>query len=130
MRLIHVESFTLKEFFGKNIPPYAILSHRWEKEEVCYQDFLQVEKREHMTGFKKSEVACEQAFKDGYEYLWMDTCCIDKTCSAELSEAVSRLQGLMARIVTDVEVDQFNVRMVRKSTAVLRIPLRRAQGKD
>jgi hypothetical protein len=88
MRPIDLRTFTLEEFFGK-IPDYAILFHRWEKEEVTYQDFLQPHVRENMVGFKKLTSACKRAAEDGYEYLWIDTCCMNKTSSAELSEAVS-----------------------------------------
>lgn len=38
MRLLNTTSLTLHEFFGNSIPSYAILSHRWEDEEVTFQD--------------------------------------------------------------------------------------------
>ncbi|KAI6138370.1 hypothetical protein BKA82DRAFT_58501, partial [Pisolithus tinctorius] len=31
------------------------------------------------------------AVKDGYEWLWIDTCCIDKRSSSELSEAINSM---------------------------------------
>ena len=42
-------------------------------------------------GFQKIEYTCSQAAKDGLEYCWVDTCCIDKSSSAELSEAINSM---------------------------------------
>ncbi len=67
MRLINVKTMELQEFFGDAIPKYAILSHRWEAEEVTFQDFQGV-KGEHMEGWKKIRGCCEQARKDDLEY--------------------------------------------------------------
>ena len=90
MRLIALQTLTLEEFVD-NVPKYAILSHRWEEEEVTYQDFLQPDVRKNMVGFKKIMSACKKAVEDGLEYLWVDTCCIDKSSSAELSGAVCHI---------------------------------------
>ena len=40
---------------------------------------------------KKIQFSCAQAAKDGYGYIWVDTCCIDKSSSAELSEAINSM---------------------------------------
>jgi hypothetical protein len=40
MRLLNTASITLREFIGGGIPPYAILSHTWETEEVLLADML------------------------------------------------------------------------------------------
>ena len=77
---------------------YAILSHRWgpAKDEVSYQDFisgLAKQKKE----YEKIEGCCRQALRDGYYYVWIDTCCIDKTSSAELSEAVNSMYRWYAK---------------------------------
>ena len=50
-----------------------------ERDEICQRD-----------GYQKILQSCEQAQKDGYEWLWVDTCCINKQSSAELSEAMYR----------------------------------------
>jgi len=42
-------------------------------------------------GYRKILDSCKQAQKDGYERLWVDTCCIDKRSSAELSEAINSM---------------------------------------
>jgi hypothetical protein len=85
MRLIHTQTIQLHEF-NKAIPAYAILSHTWDYYEVTFQDIrsdLAVRKRQ---GFQKIEMMCRLASQHGFEFAWIDTCCIDKTSSAELSE--------------------------------------------
>ncbi|KAK0634106.1 heterokaryon incompatibility protein-domain-containing protein [Immersiella caudata] len=84
MRLIDVQSLELSEFFGSNIPCYAILSHWWGSEEVKFQEWQK-------QGFSKILGACRRARRDGYQWLWVDTNCIDKTSSAELTEAINSM---------------------------------------
>ncbi|KAI6103976.1 heterokaryon incompatibility protein-domain-containing protein, partial [Pisolithus croceorrhizus] len=77
---------------------YAILSHRWGKE-VNYSEMVELttmpkEKRNEVRrreGYQKILKSCEQAVKDALEWLWVDTCCIDKRSSSELSEAVNSM---------------------------------------
>lgn len=102
MRLINVESLEIHEFYDTNIPAYAILSHTWGSEEVTLQEFI-LTSQEYLTqveptnfchrreGFTKIIQSCHQARKDGFQYIWVDTCCIDKTSSAELSEAINSM---------------------------------------
>ncbi|AEO62166.1 hypothetical protein MYCTH_2114023 [Thermothelomyces thermophilus ATCC 42464] len=80
MRLLHTTKLHLVESHSQGIlpsaiPPYAILYHTWAKEE----------------GYEKVAGACALAVQDGIEYLWIDTCCIDKSSSAELSEAINSM---------------------------------------
>ncbi|RYN46778.1 hypothetical protein AA0118_g12387 [Alternaria tenuissima] len=42
-------------------------------------------------GYAKLKFCAEQATKDGLEHFWVDTCCIDKSSSAELSEAITSM---------------------------------------
>ena len=75
---------------------YAILSHRWTQDEVLYMDMKGSEmeiqtKLRYRAGFAKILGACAQARKDGLKYIWIDTCCIDKNSSAELSEAINSM---------------------------------------
>ncbi|UPK94019.1 hypothetical protein LCI18_004954 [Fusarium solani-melongenae] len=90
MRLLDVESWTLKEFTDETRVSYAILSHRWEDDEVLFQDITQ-----GMVPFKKGwekvENFCRIAKKEGFRYGWIDTCCIDKSSSTELSEAINSM---------------------------------------
>jgi len=90
MRLLNVNTRQLEEFFGDAIPPYAILSHTWGQEEVLLQDLAR-KGHQQKQGYAKIEGCCQQAIKDGLSWVWVDTCCIDKTSSAELSEAINSM---------------------------------------
>ncbi|KAH5121083.1 hypothetical protein HBH71_052550 [Parastagonospora nodorum] len=90
MRLLHTRTLELKSFF-ENIPPYAILSHCWEEEEVVFSDLADLDAAKKKLGFSKIEKTCAQAVKDGFDWCWVDTCCIDKSSSAELSEAINSM---------------------------------------
>jgi len=76
MRLLNIETHMLEEFHIE-IPPYAILSHTWEEEEVLYQD-LQGQNINYTAsqGWFKIKNACQQAIADGIAYIWVDTVCI------------------------------------------------------
>ena len=43
------------------------------------------------SGLDKLVKSAAEAAKNGYKYLWDDTCCIDKSSSAELSEAINSM---------------------------------------
>lgn len=90
MRLLNTETLKLQEFFDEDIPDYAILSHRWQDNEVSYQD-LQADKNKDGAGYRKILGCCAKALQDRYEWIWIDACCIDKTSSAELSEAINAM---------------------------------------
>ena len=92
MRLLRASNITLEEFPEDRIPSYAILSHTWGTDEVTYQDIGNTNpKTRRSAGYRKLENCCSQAVADGFEYVWIDTCCIDKTSSAELSEAINSM---------------------------------------
>jgi len=92
MRLIKVSDYSMREFLGAAVPKYSILSHTWDKDEVTFQDIQQFDDRtRQMQGFEKIRFACEQSVRDGLEWTWVDTCCIDKKNSAELSEAINSM---------------------------------------
>ncbi|KAK1753685.1 heterokaryon incompatibility protein-domain-containing protein [Echria macrotheca] len=91
MRLLDTETFELREFFDDAIPQYAILSHTWGKEEVLFQDMTDITRAKLKHGFHKLEGACQLARSQSYKYIWIDTCCIDKTSSAELTEAINSM---------------------------------------
>ncbi|KAE9368971.1 HET-domain-containing protein [Stipitochalara longipes BDJ] len=90
MRLLHTTTLELHEFFGSQTPYYAILSHRWGDGEVTFQD-MKTPGRVHMNGWSKITGCCAQARSDGWEYTWIDSCCIDKSSSSELSEAINSM---------------------------------------
>jgi hypothetical protein len=92
MRLINAKTFEMKEFFGSAIPKYAILSHRWAEDEVSLYEMTRLTPEvKGKKGFGKIALTCEQAIKDDLEWAWVDTCCIDKTSSSELSEAINSM---------------------------------------
>ncbi|KAI5860457.1 heterokaryon incompatibility protein-domain-containing protein [Durotheca rogersii] len=94
MWLLNVKTLELEEFVGDNIPDYVILSHRWGSDEVSFVDMKKPKYREpakHKAGFAKIERCCLQAQSDGYAWAWVDSCCIDKRSSAELSEAINSM---------------------------------------
>ena len=116
MRLINVKAFLEREgsirngrrvdhrakvleFGDDEETEYAILSHRWTEQEVDYNEIVELMKMDaeerseirQRDGYRKILQSCEQAKKDGYKWLWVDTCCIDKRSSAELSEAINSM---------------------------------------
>ncbi|OTB15397.1 hypothetical protein K445DRAFT_75351 [Daldinia sp. EC12] len=92
MRLLDVDMLELHEFIGSQIPKYqyVILSHTWDEGEVSLQD-LQAGRGPSKRGYEKIVLTCEQAKRHRYRWDWVDTCCIDKTSSAELSEAINSM---------------------------------------
>ena len=116
MWLINTGTLQLKQFLS-NEPGYAILSHTWERDvdEVTFQEFR---KRKKVTrakpGYQKIRRAAECAVNDGHEWLWVDTCCIDKRSSAELSEAINSMFRYYQRseicyaLLSDVTIGQEN----------------------
>src|SRR2546421_5738839 len=95
MRLLKVEDdgeFSLTEFIGDKIPRYAILSHTWgaDGEEVIFKDLMEGTGK-NKAGYQKIRFCGEQAATDGLRYFWVDTCCIDKSSSTELSEAINSM---------------------------------------
>ncbi|KIM52912.1 hypothetical protein SCLCIDRAFT_478492 [Scleroderma citrinum Foug A] len=116
MRLIKVKAFLEREKLFREMKPvdrrakvlefdddaateYAILSHRWVGQEVDYDEMVELakmaaEERDEIRrrgSYRKILQSCKQAQKDRYEWLWVDTCCIDKRSSAELSEAINSM---------------------------------------
>ncbi|KAI0424698.1 heterokaryon incompatibility protein-domain-containing protein [Xylaria sp. FL1042] len=94
MRLINTVTFELREFFDDLKPEYAILSHTWGPavDEVSYQDMACGKWRTiNNNGAAKIRGFCTIAYENGYEWGWIDTCCIDKSSSAELSESINSM---------------------------------------
>ncbi|KAK3707245.1 hypothetical protein LTR37_012246, partial [Vermiconidia calcicola] len=97
MHLLNARTRKLEYFIGSSIPRYAILSHTWGEEEVSMQDLINNRNVERREGYGKIHFTCEQAVVDGLDYVWVDTCCIDKTSSAELSEAINSMYNCEQR---------------------------------
>lgn len=62
-----------------------------QDDEVTFQDMANLEKARKRKGWGKISMACREALHQGCQYAWVDTCCIDKTNSAELSEAINSM---------------------------------------
>ncbi|GES57150.1 HET domain protein [Aspergillus terreus] len=100
MRLLKTATCEVTE--AKDIPSpfphYAILSHTWisPRDEITYQDT-----RTRMAdikddlfkqkGWSKIKSFCTRAKADGWEWAWMDTCCIDKTSTGDTQEAINAM---------------------------------------
>lgn len=131
MRLLNIYTLQFQEFFENEVPPYHILSHRWSREEISFEEFTRnkiPDKRGYrkvvdfcrfirqrrqdglisrravdrhgahrMVGDDMSDLAAhdfepetgERPMLAGAEWVWIDTCCIDKRSSAELTEAIN-----------------------------------------
>jgi hypothetical protein len=89
MRLLHAKNLYFEEFFEDACPDYVVFSHNWGtvEEEVTYSDLLNGRKRD-TTGYAKIISLCAKTVEHKYSWVWVDTCCIDKNSSAELTEAV------------------------------------------
>jgi hypothetical protein len=92
MRLLHHDEhgkLGIVSFYDRAIPPYAILSHTWgaDAEEVTLVDIENGDGAAKQ-GYEKIRCCRQQARRDGLQYFWVDTCCIDKTDKAELSHAI------------------------------------------
>ena len=95
MRLLKLQNqrkFSLTKDLTVGIPPYAILSHTWgeDEDEVTFKDFVEGTGKSK-AGYRKLQFCGEQAVRDGLQYLWIDTCCIDKSNNTELSEAINSM---------------------------------------
>ncbi|KAK6062510.1 het domain-containing protein [Seiridium cupressi] len=95
MRLINAHSLKLEDFRSAvDAPVYAVLSHTWGEAESNFTEW-----NSHLTrlreakqpAFAKVYVACKQARRDGISHVWVDAICIDKSSSAELSEAINSM---------------------------------------
>ena len=113
MHLINIHSLELREFFDAEIPVldsykgYIILSHTWGKEEISFAEWNTIQDNPNSEnakllrekeGYRKILAFLGQVqewshrmFNDKLECAWVDTCCIDKKSSAELSEAINSM---------------------------------------
>ncbi|KAM7198693.1 Heterokaryon incompatibility protein (HET) domain containing protein [Naviculisporaceae sp. PSN 640] len=120
MRLLRFDdddNYTFSEnFVGQAvIPPYAILSHTWgaDGDEITYKDVLNIDYEvRKKPGFKKLQFCARQAKADKLEHFWIDTCCIDKSDSTELNEAINSMFSWYAKskvcyvYLTDVHIKE------------------------
>jgi hypothetical protein len=95
MRLLEQNSASqlslTKDLIGDDdIPKYAILSHTWGAEEVTFRDLVDGTGKSK-AGYNKIRFCAQQAANDDLQFFWVDTCCIDKSSSAELQEAINSM---------------------------------------
>jgi hypothetical protein len=78
MWLLNTSTLQLRGFMSDSERPhYAILSHTWGVEEISFQEIQKSHDRiKHKAGYVKIQRCCAQAASDGFEYVWIDTCCI------------------------------------------------------
>jgi hypothetical protein len=93
MRLLyfgdHGEVSLTRDLLGNDkIPPYAILSHTWGKEEVTFDDITEGTGKEKI-GHNKIRFCMQKAVESGLQYSWVDTCCINKNDFTELQHAIN-----------------------------------------
>src|SRR5690348_5135056 len=92
MRLLHALTLEFESFEEDAAPNYAILSHTWGDDEVTYKDMKKHRKKaKSKAGYEKIERCAALAVRENLKHLWIDTCCIDKSSSAELSEAINSM---------------------------------------
>ncbi|KAI0366491.1 HET-domain-containing protein [Pilatotrama ljubarskyi] len=81
-------------------PPkeYAILSHVWRRKEQTFEAVRAIARRCASSGENPRDLVadkirkcCQWAEAHGFKLLWIDTCCINKASSAELSEAINSM---------------------------------------
>jgi hypothetical protein len=128
MRLINMKTYEIEEFFATQAPKYYALSHTWlaAGEEVSLRDWqtalqdakaappsvptditfwigqrmrISLEKLDKAQGFEKIQ-GCMRKASRNVDFCWVDTVCIDKSSSAELSESIN----CMYRIYRDCEI--------------------------
>ncbi|KAI0699862.1 heterokaryon incompatibility protein-domain-containing protein [Cerioporus squamosus] len=107
MRLLDTTSGRFKIFQDPRAIRYAILSHVWAKPdrknrakympEQTYQEICKLEQETpanepvlHKLS-PKIQAACKIAQDHDFSYIWIDSGCIDKSSSAELSEAINSM---------------------------------------
>lgn len=108
MWLLDTASLALVHFITPP-PKYAILSHTWEDDEVTFKKWRTTNVAGRR-GYHKISGFCALAAADGYAHGCIDTCCIDKDSSTELSEAINlmykwyEMSSLCYVYLSDLEV--------------------------
>jgi Heterokaryon incompatibility protein (HET) len=94
MKYNNIDEFSLTEDLINEdmIPRYAILSHTWgaDTEEVSFKDMMDGTGM-RKPGYDKIRFCGKRARCDDLQYFWIDTCCIDKSNSTELQEAINSM---------------------------------------
>ncbi|KAF8853104.1 HET-domain-containing protein [Acephala macrosclerotiorum] len=91
MWLLNTTTLQLEYVNSSEERSYAALSHTWEDDEVSFQEMAALDQARKKKGFSKISWTCRLALERGIKYAWIDTCCIDKLSSAELTEAINSM---------------------------------------
>ncbi len=98
MRFVNTTSLQFHELSDLDLRKlkdgYCILSHRWVlgDGEITHVDILSMDSDiKAKDGYAKFSGACALAKELGYDPLWIDTCCINKTDSVEMGEAINSM---------------------------------------
>ena len=109
MRLLNTFDGSFYWNDSPQLTKYAILSHVWSRRpngEQSYQDLVKIQDQVQNVRISNPHLpkgavlshlctkirhACNRARADGLTFIWIDTCCIDKSSSAELSEAINSM---------------------------------------
>ncbi|KAM3070211.1 hypothetical protein ACMFMF_008563 [Clarireedia jacksonii] len=92
MRLLNTENYELKDIRQK--VEYAILSHRWYEEEITFGSLDAAQLRDSQQKspqLDKIRGSCAQAKEAGLEWVWIDSCCINRNSSEELRRSISSM---------------------------------------
>ncbi|CAJ0554667.1 Ff.00g131800.m01.CDS01 [Fusarium sp. VM40] len=98
-RFINVETIQLHTFSAGDVRlgarfEYATLSHTWGQHEATYQEWDDAQTRQS-DGIKKIRDACKVVKESlGLQWLWIDTCCINKADEDEVYQAVNKTFSL------------------------------------
>ena len=100
MWLLNTSRAELHYFADPTVIPggYAILSHTWGHDEQSFQAVRTTQEECAKTGQNPRDLVapkirecCIVAERDGMAWIWIDTCCINKESSTELSEAINSM---------------------------------------
>ncbi|KAH6957655.1 hypothetical protein BKA56DRAFT_502266 [Ilyonectria sp. MPI-CAGE-AT-0026] len=110
MRLLRAETFQFEDFIGDDIPGYAILSHRWEQDELSYQDMCRVVKHGKVAP-EMRHIQEKQGFRKIYNFTPRSLVFFDqnwKKCgtASDLYKVIEIITGIDVRkVVRDVGRD-------------------------
>ena len=94
MRLLNSKTFELRNFDNSPSPKYAIFSHRWYEDELKYEDFRAQDLLDGTNSgraYDKVRNACRIARDNHFEWIWIDSCCINKASSEETSSSINSM---------------------------------------